>query len=79
MGMHVLVFAGSRSQLLQHIPVEHAVRNFRAWEPRLVLSFEKRSGFPPDGDRSDGHPGRHRGRHPSGGRQRLQSAGQLML
>lgn len=41
MNMRVLVFAGSRSQLLQHIPVEHTVRSFRAWEPRLVLSSEK--------------------------------------
>lgn len=41
MNMRVLVFAGSRSQLLQHIPVERTVRSFRAWEPRLVLSSEK--------------------------------------
>ena len=41
MNTRVLVFAGSRSQLLQHIPVEHTVRSFRAWEPRLVLSSEK--------------------------------------
>lgn len=41
MSMRVLVFAGSRSQLLQHIPVERTVRSFRAWEPRLVLSSEK--------------------------------------
>lgn len=41
MSMRVLVFAGSRSQLLQHIPVERTVRNFRAWEPRLVLSSER--------------------------------------
>lgn len=41
MNMCVLVFAGSRSQLLQHIPVERTVRSFRAWEPRLVLSSEK--------------------------------------
>ena len=41
MSMRVLVFAGSRSQLLQHIPVERTVRSFRAWEPRLVLSSER--------------------------------------
>lgn len=41
MNTRVLVFAGSRSQLLQHIPVERTVRSFRAWEPRLVLSSEK--------------------------------------
>ena len=41
MNMRVLVFAGSRSQLLQHIPVERTVRSFRAWESRLVLSSEK--------------------------------------
>lgn len=41
MNIRVLVFAGSRSQLLQHIPVERTVRSFRAWEPRLVLSSEK--------------------------------------
>ena len=41
MNMRVLAFAGSRSQLLQHIPVERTVRSFRAWEPRLVLSSEK--------------------------------------
>lgn len=41
MSMRVLVFAGSRSQLLQHIPVERTVRGFRAWEPRLVLSSER--------------------------------------
>lgn len=41
MSMRVLVFVGSRSQLLQHIPVERTVRSFRAWEPRLVLSSEK--------------------------------------
>lgn len=41
MNMRVLVFAGSRSQLLQHIPVERTVWSFRAWEPRLVLSSEK--------------------------------------
>lgn len=41
MNMRVLVFAGSRSQLLQHIPVERTVRSFRAWEPRLVLSSER--------------------------------------
>lgn len=41
MNMRVLAFAGSRSQLLQHIPVERTVRTFRAWEPRLVLSSEK--------------------------------------
>ena len=41
MSMRVLVFAGSRSPLLQHIPVERTVRSFRAWEPRLVLSSER--------------------------------------
>ena len=41
MSMHVLVFTGTRSQLLQHVPVERTVRTFRAWEPRLVLSAEK--------------------------------------
>ena len=41
MSMRVLVFVGSRSQLLQHIPVERTVRSFRAWEPRLVLSSER--------------------------------------
>lgn len=41
MSMRVLVFAGSRSQLLQHIPVERTVRSFRAWEPCLVLSSER--------------------------------------
>lgn len=41
MSMRVLVFVGSRAQLLQHVPVERAVRSFRAWEPRLVLSSEK--------------------------------------
>lgn len=41
MSMRVLIFAGSRSQLLQHIPVERTVRSFRAWEPRLVLSSER--------------------------------------
>ena len=41
MSIRVLVFAGSRSQLLQHIPVERTVRSFRAWEPRLVLSSER--------------------------------------
>lgn len=41
MSMRVLVFAGSRSQLLQHIPVERTVWSFRAWEPRLVLSSER--------------------------------------
>lgn len=41
MSMHVLVFTGTRSQLLQHVPVERTVRMFRAWEPRLVLSAEK--------------------------------------
>ena len=41
MSMRVLVFASSRSQLLQHIPVERTVRSFRAWEPRLVLSSER--------------------------------------
>lgn len=41
MSMRVLVFAGSRSQLLHHIPVERTVRSFRAWEPRLVLSSER--------------------------------------
>lgn len=30
MSMRVLVFASSRSQLLQHIPVERTVRSFRA-------------------------------------------------
>ena len=29
MNMRVLVFAGSRSQLLQHIPVERTVRSFQ--------------------------------------------------
>lgn len=48
MSMRVLVFAGSRSQLLHHIPVERTVRSFRAWEPRLVLSSERGtpSGLP---------------------------------
>ena len=41
MSMRVLVFAGSRSQLLQHIPVDRTVRSFRAWEPRFVLSSER--------------------------------------
>ena len=41
MSMNVLVFVGSRSQLLQHIPVEQTVRSFRAWEARLVLSPER--------------------------------------
>ena len=47
MSMRVLVFVGSRSQLLQHIPVERTVRSFRAWSP--ASSFLLKEGITPSG------------------------------